>query len=50
VYSDARYRAAHSQLLQDVADRVERGTKRWFSGICDPLYYTANTVAYELGA
>lgn len=37
VASDPRFRCVHSQVLQDVADRVERGTKRWLKGQGGPL-------------
>ena len=33
----ARFRAVHSQVLQDVADRVHRGTQAWMSGTRGPL-------------
>lgn len=37
VAADSRYADVHSQVLQDVADRVERGTKKWLSGKGGPL-------------
>jgi transposase len=35
--SDTRYSAIHSQVLQDVADRIEHGTKAWLRGERGPL-------------
>ena len=37
VASDPAFQGIHSQVLQDVADRVERGTQRWLKGKGGPL-------------
>lgn len=39
IASDKRYCDVHSQVLQDVADRIEHGTKAWLKGTRGPLRF-----------